>query len=510
MLPLNVVREAWLSAVDEPTLHQRFLSGRVNFCTLMPMRAIPFRIICLLGMNDGDYPRSQPPQSFDLMAMPGQYRPGDRSRRQDDHYLFLEALMSAREQLYISWVGRNIRDNSVLPPSVLISQLRETLEQGWQLPGNVHALLSELTVEHHLQAFSTQYVTHQRDPRLFTYAKEWFSSAKPSDTPYPIALAENTIDLCLSLETLAQFLRAPVKTFCNQCLKLGFEDENITSEDNEPFAFDSLDSYVLSSDLLDAVKSANPENPSLFFEQQRTTMAAKGKLPLGPFAQVAFDSIKQPVEQAWLHYQAILNDWPIPKTPQAIDLNFKLVDGVSVQLTGNLNLRQQADELSNGLIHLTTQTLANDKGINYHKLLLYWVQHLAGCAIEVNVETLVVSPDGLIAIPALPKDVAYGQLTTLVNAWYLGIQEPLPVACRTAFTWLSAKPGLEQTAAQSQYEGDDYKNGEVNFDAYMARFFPDFASLSESDTRKSFEYWANTLYRPLFEQVKPSSPTIPE
>ncbi|MEZ1441368.1 exodeoxyribonuclease V subunit gamma, partial [Pseudomonas shirazica] len=81
-------------------LNQRFLAGAVSFCTLMPMRAIPFRLVCLLGMNDGDYPRQQSPLDFDLMR--NDYRPGDRSRREDDRYLLLEALLSAREQLYVS------------------------------------------------------------------------------------------------------------------------------------------------------------------------------------------------------------------------------------------------------------------------------------------------------------------------------------------------------------------------------------------------------------------------
>ena len=115
-LPLNIVREHWLTAMDESRLSQRFMGGAVSFGTLMPMRAIPFRVVCLLGMNDGDYPRRQAPADFDLMAQPGHARPGDRSRREDDRYLFLEALASARDTLYVSWVGRNVRDNSVLPP----------------------------------------------------------------------------------------------------------------------------------------------------------------------------------------------------------------------------------------------------------------------------------------------------------------------------------------------------------------------------------------------------------
>lgn len=83
---------------------------KLTFATLMPMRAIPFRMVCLLGMNDGEF-RSRPPVDFDLMAR--DTRPGDRSRRDDDRYLFLEALLSAREKLHISWVGRCIQDNLI-------------------------------------------------------------------------------------------------------------------------------------------------------------------------------------------------------------------------------------------------------------------------------------------------------------------------------------------------------------------------------------------------------------
>src|SRR5690606_1750857 len=85
-LQLDVVREFVMDAVDDQELTQRFLAGAVNFATLMPMRAIPFRHICLLGMNDGEYPRQVPASDFDLMRH--DYRPGDRSRREDDRYLF--------------------------------------------------------------------------------------------------------------------------------------------------------------------------------------------------------------------------------------------------------------------------------------------------------------------------------------------------------------------------------------------------------------------------------------
>ncbi|TVP61067.1 MAG: exodeoxyribonuclease V subunit gamma, partial [Halomonadaceae bacterium] len=157
LLPLAIVREVWLEGLDQGGLNQRFLAGSVNFATLMPMRAIPFRRVCLLGMNDGDYPRSRPPLDFDLMAR--DYRPGDRSRREDDRYLFLEALLSAREQLYISWVGRSVRDNSVRPPSVLVGQLRDHINSGWTLQSvtKEQTPADALTTQHPLQPFSSAY-----------------------------------------------------------------------------------------------------------------------------------------------------------------------------------------------------------------------------------------------------------------------------------------------------------------------------------------------------------------
>ena len=125
-LPLSIVGDYWLSQFEGGGLTQRFFAGAVTFATLMPMRAIPFRIVCLLGMNDGDYPRNRMPLDFDLMRR--DYRPGDRSRREDDRYLFLEALLSAREHLHVSWVGRSVNDNTPRPPSVLVGQLRDHLK----------------------------------------------------------------------------------------------------------------------------------------------------------------------------------------------------------------------------------------------------------------------------------------------------------------------------------------------------------------------------------------------
>lgn len=241
-LPLTVVREAWLAGLDQGRLSQRFLAGAVNFCTLMPMRAIPFKLVCLLGMNDGDYPRAQPPLDFDLMG--SDYRPGDRSRREDDRYLLLEALLSAREKLYISWVGRSIRDNSERPASVLIGQLRDHLASGWRLPdGNSDGeLLEALTQEHPLQPFSARYFYQGDD--LFSYASEWRALHHSHDqVATPPMLAPYVQEEPLALGQLQDFLRNPVRHFFSQRLKVFFETFEAPLANDEPFVLDALQRY---------------------------------------------------------------------------------------------------------------------------------------------------------------------------------------------------------------------------------------------------------------------------
>lgn len=505
-LPIQVVREAWLAGVDEPSLHQRFLSGKVNFCTLMPMRAVPFRQICLLGMNDGDYPRNQQVNGFDLMSQRCQYRPGDRSRRQDDQYLFLEALLSAREQLYISWIGRSIRDDSTRPPSVLVGQLRDVLAQGWAL-GDGRPLLDAITACHPLQPFSRKYVTQAEGcgPELFTYAKEWFSetsAAEPSEL-LPIPVEEKRAPV--PLEFLARFLRAPVKEFCNFALKFGFDDETVTSKDHEHFHFEALQAYMYSNRLLDAIKNTNPDDVETFLEHQQTVMAQKGELPLGGFAKAFYTTLTEPVKTAWDNYQALLLDWPTAREAHVITLQLQPKEGPAVELTGELSqLRRHRDHEKLALVYLTVQSLKPKEGIKYHNLMKYWVLHLAACAEGRELETHVAATDGVLKIKPLSRTEASGHLQMLLYAVYQGMHDPLPVACKTAFAWLSAlDKGLEQDKvlekARGCYEGSDWKDGEVAYDPYLARFFPTFEDLQKADSGGDFKFWTETLYGPIFD-----------
>ncbi|MFC1816392.1 exodeoxyribonuclease V subunit gamma, partial [Thermodesulfobacteriota bacterium] len=139
-----------------------FIAGGVTFCAMLPMRSIPFRVIGLVGLNSDAFPRESRSLGFDLIAR--NPKPGDRSRRNDDKYLFLEALLSARDKLYISYEGQSIQDNTLIPPSVLVSELLDYIKSGFGVPED------QIVTHHPLQAFSLKYFNG--DGPLFSYSKE--------------------------------------------------------------------------------------------------------------------------------------------------------------------------------------------------------------------------------------------------------------------------------------------------------------------------------------------------
>jgi len=489
-LPLTVVREAWLAGLDQGRLSQRFLAGAVNFCTLMPMRAIPFKLVCLLGMNDGDYPRAQPPLDFDLMG--SDYRPGDRSRREDDRYLLLEALLSARNQLYISWVGRSIRDNSERPASVLIGQLRDHLASGWRLNEEHNPLLEAMTQEHPLQPFSARYF-HEGDA-LFSYASEWQVLHQANERATDVEVLEPFVqEEPLSLGQLQDFLRNPVRHFFSQRLKVFFEAAEVPLADEEPFVLDALQRYSLSDSLLEAALS-QLDHADEALEAQAMRLQNSGLLPMAGFGECLQRELIEPLPDLLQRYQQLLTLWPTPLTsalPVSLELHGLRLEG---WLSG---LHQRADE---GMLSVTTipNSIGSLKTRKWHRLTRPWVNHLVACASGLSMTTALVASDDSLLLEPLDKAAALQTLGNLLLAWQTGMRQPLPIAVKTAFAWLGqTDPVKAEAAARKAYEGDGQTtDGERRESPALARQFADYDSLTDDET---FTGWCDALYRPLLE-----------
>ena len=256
-----LVHVAVTDQIRQPAAQGRFRASGVTFCTLMPLRAVPFQIICLLGMDDGQYPRPTRPRPGDLMALPGAGRPGDRSRRLDDRQLLLDAVLSARHQLYISWVGQQAVDNQQRPPSVLVGQLRDALSAIWG-----DAALRSITADHPLQPFHPAYFGQGRLPA--THVHEWQAGGLPAvhtGEPPPglvpaavvaPAVAWNATDVA----RVVRWLKCPVTAFWSERLEVRWPRPDASLQDDEPMAWVGLEPWSAWHEALSRMASRPPHS----------------------------------------------------------------------------------------------------------------------------------------------------------------------------------------------------------------------------------------------------------
>ncbi|MHC1479105.1 exodeoxyribonuclease V subunit gamma [Frateuria aurantia] len=494
-LSLAVAREGWLGSLDQGGLSQRFLSGAVNFCTLLPMRTIPFRQVCLLGMNDGDYPRSQTPMDFDLMA--GDYRPGDRSRRDDDRYLLLEALLSARDRLYVSWVGRSIRDDSERPASVLVGQLRDHLAAGWRCVDDGD-LLETLTTVHPLQAFSRRYFESR--PGWFTHAGEWASVHQPvTGDAVAGALPAWADPPPLSLDRLQGFLADPVRAFFQQRLGIYLDQYGEELQDDELFGLDGLQRYSLTQGLLDETRQQMDLQgldltPALARAAQR--LQGRGQLPLAGFGQALREELLEPLPDQLRRYQQQRARW---SGALAATLPLQLRHG-ALQLDDWLGGLCCDEHGQPAMLQLLPRRLLNKKEFSWHRLLRAFVTHTAACASGIELHTVLIAEDVDASWTPLPRATAETILVGWLEGWAQGMCQPLPTARRTALSWLAQAdadlPRAWKDAARA-YQDDYTHGGEVRHSASLARQYPDFDRLSADP--EAFAHWARQLYLPLLQ-----------
>lgn len=491
-LTLAVAREAWLSNIDSDHLSQRFLAGSVNFCTLMPMRAIPFRMVCLLGMNDGDYPRVQAPLDFDLMG--ADYRPGDRSRREDDRYLLLEALLSAREKLYISWVGRSVRDNTERTPSVLIAQLRDHISSGWRL-ADEQPLLDALTTVHPLQPFSQHYFADNNGhSALFTYAHEWSVLHQKPAADSATALPKFVPVSKMTPELLQRFLRDPVKFFFTERLKVHLDQAELEVFEDEPFALDGLQRHNLQAELLNAGQhAASDADLSTVLELHSEKLQRSGALPMCAFGEQVRGELIEPLLAQLEHYRALCEAWPYEEeTARIIDLQ----QG-QIHLEGWLGGLRTAVLSDNpapeyARIELIPGRIHKGKERSWHRLLRPWVQHVLINATGAAAQTFIIAQESSIAFARLDPEQAMQIVQSWLECWQSGLNAPIPVALKTAMDFLKNQ---SDGKAKDVYQGGFQSVGEVQQSAALARQYPSYADLIADET---FAEWAELLYGSLF------------
>lgn len=348
----------WLEGrLDGERSGHRYLSGGVTFCALLPMRAVPFRVVALLGMGVEAFPRSEARPAFDRVVQSP--RPGDRSLREEDRTLFLEALLSARDRVHVSWVGQSIRDQSHLPPSVVVSELIDWLDEAF-LGAPEHPPSGRLVTVHPLQPFAPAYFdgTDGLMSTSSTYARAAEALGGPRAAAPPFlshVLPSEAVGEEVDLETLIRTLRSPVKALVVERLGLRSPEAVEALADREPLVPDALERYQVASTLLE------PAIEGVELESMWGALRASGQLPAGVAGRCVFEELApvvRDVAEAVRPYRA-----PGRRPPLAVD-----VELAGQRLVGWLDHRFGSDQVLHQFARIRT-----------HHELAAWVRHLAFC-----------------------------------------------------------------------------------------------------------------------------------
>lgn len=254
-----------------------FAAGGITFCSLIPMRSIPFKVVALLGLDFDKFPRKESPVSFNLMER--ERRKGDRNIKENDKHLFLETLLSARTYLYISYLGQSVKDNTSIPPSALVDELIDYIDT--KTVGKV-SVKSELVTKHPLHGFSKIYAYGRNG--LYSYLQN-----EPAEENLNIKSNEpDSLDFSeIRIESLLSFFRNPAKAYYNKVLNIYYQEEGVLLSDTELFELDSLQKWSLKQQLL-LLESGEVD----IFRQK---LVKTGGLPLRNMSEVVLNELDETV-----------------------------------------------------------------------------------------------------------------------------------------------------------------------------------------------------------------------
>jgi exodeoxyribonuclease V gamma subunit len=402
-IPATVARAA-LEAALAGRIHGGVAGGSVTFAQCSGLRGLPFRLICLLGLEDGAFPRVERPLEFDLSARAP--RPGDRQRRDEDRNLFLDMILAARQMLYLSYTGRSQQDDAPLPPSILVSGLLE-----WLCRATGEGP-ERFVVRHPLQVFSPDYFrVDKKEARLKSFnadhARVYQNLAAQPDarrvpTFFTTPLAAPA-DERITLERLKAFFRHPAKALLRERLGIRIPEPRAESGDEEPLLLAGLERYGLEQRLMPFALQGAPDLAALAL--------AGTELPSGQTGQALLDGEIQTLER----FARMLKPELEGLFPDPLPFSFTWEN---LTLTGQLS-----DWNQEGLLRYRCANASpND-------FVAAWLDHLCFNLLApegVTLETRHIAREGIFRFRALADGAMSARtLAQWLAAWREGMRQPL-------------------------------------------------------------------------------------
>jgi exodeoxyribonuclease V gamma subunit len=401
-----------------------FRTGHLTICTLVPMRSVPHRVVCLLGLDDGTFPRKAPRDGDDLML--DEPRVGERDARTEDRQLLLDALMAATDRLIVAYTGHDERTNLARPPAVPVGELLDVVGR-------------DVIVEHPLQPF---------DPSNFEASDPWsfdrvllegakaMTGEREERPPFLRAPLPAREPGPLELDDLVRFVQHPARAFLRQRLGISVGEWEDEIGDGLPVELDALEQWGVGQRLLDALMLGADGRTAIRAE------IARGKLPPGQLGRPVVNEIWQDVDEIAQAARKLIG--PAPE-PRSVDIKLDLADR---RLTGTV------PGVRGSLLTNITYSKVNAR----HRLGA-WVRFLALAATGAYEAATIGRARGsahhharltVARLPAMAPEAALERLALLIDLYDRGMREPLPIACRTSAAYAAG------ANARAEWESDRF------------------------------------------------------
>ena len=427
-LVLREVRALLAERLQGRPTRANFRTGHLTFCTLVPMRSVPHRVVCLLGLDDAVFPRRAPRDGDDLML--DDPHVGERDPRTEDRQLLLDALMAATDRLIVTYTGNDERTNAVRPPAVPVGELLDAIDRTATRDGGGPAR-SQVVVRHPLQPF---------DPRNFTPGalvpeRAWsfdrvtlegaraLSGERAAPEPFLAGPLPGAAAAIVEVEELMRFVERPVRAFLRRRLGVSVFERSDEVADGLSVELDPLERWQVGQRLLDARLAGAEPRAAVLAE------IARGTLPPGLLGRPVVDGVMPTVE-------AILAVAEGGDAPASVD--------VRIALAGGRTLSGTITGVAGDVVRGATFARVSPR----HRLAA-WVRLLALTAADperaVGAATVGRARAGadrarvtIARIPPLGPDpagrhaVALAQLSVLLDLFDRGMREPVPLYCLTS------------------------------------------------------------------------------
>ena len=472
-----------------------FRTGSLTVCTMVPMRSVPHRVVCLLGLDADAFPRTPTPLGDDVLARTPLV--GERDAAGEDRQLFLDAVLSATEHLVVTYTGASEHTGRPLPPATPVGELLDQLDRTVPAdPGSEHAVRDHVLVHHPLQSFDVRSftpgallpgTTFSFDTAAYAGARATTHEPVPTPPFLPEHLPTRPADV-VTLDELRELLRHPVKAFVTAQLdvRLPYEDDPV--DDAIPLGVDALDQWQVSRRVLEAVLAGAPGEEAEADERRR------GLLPPGPLAQSTLARSRSLVGDLF----ALAT--PLRAEPgRSVDVDIALPDG-----------RRVVGSVPD--VHPGHALRVTPSAVQGRQLVEAWVDALALAAAGHGVPVRIVGrvpagrgkAPGVATLVAPTVEEAQGFLAELLELHTLGTARPLPLPVKTSQAYANgirrSRPQIAETFAEREWKGSREIPGE-SADVYHQLVYGPELPLSGLLTR-GLDQHAVTLWTPLLDRLE--------